>query len=141
MTRAPRSASCRVANGAAMACSSVTTVIPVSGLIACAPSTDLRSGVHRKPAFVVLGPQPHALAIRRRLATYVERIDVEQRPHGAKLVASHDGVRQLGSQQIEEQRRDQRPVDDQSGITLDLGNVLADRKSTRLNSSHQIISY
>ena len=34
MTRAPRSASCRVANGAATACSSVTTVIPSSGSLA-----------------------------------------------------------------------------------------------------------
>ena len=32
MTRAPRSASCRVANGAAIACSSATTVMPASGL-------------------------------------------------------------------------------------------------------------
>src|SRR5262245_46740513 len=31
MTRAPRSASCRVANGAATACSIDTTVIPCSG--------------------------------------------------------------------------------------------------------------
>src|ERR1044071_3200758 len=31
MTRAPRSASCRVANGAATACSTATTVIPSSG--------------------------------------------------------------------------------------------------------------
>src|SRR5262245_36403870 len=33
MTRAPRSASCRVANGAATACSSATTVIPSRGRI------------------------------------------------------------------------------------------------------------
>src|SRR6476646_3255101 len=33
MTRAPRSASCRVQNGAAIACSSVTTVMPSSGRI------------------------------------------------------------------------------------------------------------
>ena len=31
MTRAPRSASCRVQNGAAIACSSVTTVMPSRG--------------------------------------------------------------------------------------------------------------
>src|SRR5258706_15731000 len=31
MTRAPRSASCRVANGAATACSTATTVIPSRG--------------------------------------------------------------------------------------------------------------
>src|SRR2546428_12876295 len=33
MTRAPRSASCRVANGAATACSIATTVIPARGCI------------------------------------------------------------------------------------------------------------
>src|SRR5678816_1574272 len=37
MTRAPRSASCRVQNGAAIACSSVATVMPSSGRIVWIP--------------------------------------------------------------------------------------------------------
>src|SRR5438876_5391116 len=95
MTRAPRSASWRVANGAAIACSSVTTVMPVSGLIGFSRSSDLCGGVHGEPALVVLGPQPHALAILRRLAAYIEGIDVEQRAHRAKFITPHNGVRPL----------------------------------------------
>src|SRR5437868_10375531 len=49
MTRAPRSASCRVANGAATACSTETTVMPFRGRIAGRP----RSIRSRQPEHVL----------------------------------------------------------------------------------------
>src|SRR6478735_5350559 len=57
MTRAPRSASCRVQNGAAIACSSVTTVMPSSGRIgwATVPDTDRRASERTRQAEHVLG--------------------------------------------------------------------------------------
>src|SRR5438874_6845896 len=45
MTRAPRSASWRVANGAATACSTATTVIPSRGLIGPRESEDVLGDV------------------------------------------------------------------------------------------------
>src|SRR3954469_20784315 len=80
MTRAPRSASWRVANGAAIACSSVTTVIPLSGCKSGSPQR--RDRIHRQPAFVVLGPQPDRRAVGLELAVHPERVQVERRPHG-----------------------------------------------------------
>src|SRR5882672_12186839 len=80
MTRAPRSASWRVANGAAMACSSVTTVSPLSGCMSGSPQR--RDRIHREPAFMVLGPQLDGLAVVLELAVDAERGRVEGRAHG-----------------------------------------------------------
>src|ERR1700739_3216192 len=91
MTRAPRSASCRVAKGAAIACSSVTTVIPVKGRMSVS-SPDDRGGVHGQPAFVILRPQTEGLAVGLRLAAYVEGIDVEGQPDGLEAVLNDFGV-------------------------------------------------
>src|SRR5215468_6189429 len=44
MTRAPMSASCRVANGALTACSSATTRMPVSGRVTAASGNALEQG-------------------------------------------------------------------------------------------------
>src|SRR4051794_37215452 len=98
MTRAPRSASWRVAKGAAMACSSVTTVIPVRGLTFIS-SLDHCGGIHRQPAFVVFCPKMEGLAVSQRLAAHKEGIDVEGRPDGLEPVLNHLGVRALMAQE------------------------------------------
>src|SRR6478735_3349523 len=87
MTRAPRSASCRVANGAAIACSSVTTVMPFSGCMClslwmvCGESAQDCGGVHGQPPLVVGGPEADRLAVRLGLPVHVERVQVEGRSH------------------------------------------------------------
>src|SRR6266705_4992073 len=100
MTRAPRSASWRVAKGAAMACSRVTMVMPCSGLMLLS-SLDGRGGFHGQPTLVVLGPQAEGLAVGLGLAADVEGVDVEHRPHGAEFVARHHRIRQLVAQQVQ----------------------------------------
>src|ERR1700756_1863653 len=124
MTRAPRSASWRVAKGAAMACSRVTTVMPVKGCMAFS-SADDRGCVHGQPAVVVLRPEADCLAIRLRCAAYRERVDVEGRTDRPEAIFQHLSLGALVAQQVEQQRRDQRPVHDQAWITLDLGHVAA----------------
>ena len=65
-------------------------------------------------ALVIARPQPDRLAVRLRLAADEEGIDVEHGPHGPELVAGDLGVRQPVAQQVEQQRRDQRTVDDRA---------------------------
>src|SRR4051812_37211465 len=123
MTRAPRSASCRVANGAAIACSSVTTVMPLSGCIfvvsgfACESAQD-GSRVHRQPALVIGGPKSNGLAIGLRLPADVEGVEVEGRANGLEAEARHVGTGHLAPQQVHQQRGDQRAVHDQAGVAL-----------------------
>src|SRR6185436_11793663 len=112
MTRAPRSANWRVANGAAMACSRVTTVMPASGCM-MAPLADDCGGIHRQPALVIAGPEMERLAVRLRLAADEEVVGIERRAHRAKLVARDFRIGQLMPQQVEQQRRDQRSVHDE----------------------------
>src|SRR5215211_6444914 len=100
MTRAPRSASWRVAKGAAIACSSVTTVMPLSGCMfpvsgfACGSAQD--SGrVHGQPALVVGGPEPDGLAIGLRLPADMEGIEIERGANGLEAEAHHVGAGHL----------------------------------------------
>src|SRR6202040_3398540 len=87
ITRAPRSASWRVANGAAMACSSDTTVTPSRGLmIESSPQDCCR--VHGQPSFVIPGPKLHGVAIAGA-AVYRKRLEIEQRPDGLELESRH----------------------------------------------------
>src|SRR5581483_4451783 len=123
MTRAPMSASWRVAKGPAIACSSVTTVTPASGCIA--RSGDGCASVHGEPAVVVARPQADLIAVRVRFAADEEVVDVEQRTHGAEFVAGHDGLGHLPAQEVEQQGRDERAVHDETGIALFLRDVAA----------------
>src|SRR5688500_1715002 len=96
MTRAPRSASWRVANGAAIACSSVTTVRPLRGCMVDSwlkrRSAQRRDRVHRQPAFVVLRPQLDGLAIGLQLAVDPEGVQIEGRLDGLEAEACDVGV-------------------------------------------------
>src|SRR5690349_19372245 len=98
MTRAPRSASWRVAKGAAIACSSVTTVMPLRGcmslslLVLRGDSAQDRGGVHRQPAFVVRGPEVHRFAVGQRLAADVKRVQIESRADRLEAKARHVGL-------------------------------------------------
>src|SRR6185436_4011800 len=127
ITRAPRSASWRVANGAAIACSRVTTVRPLSGCMGRSfrGSAQRGSRVHREPALMVLGPQLDGLAVVLKLAVDAERVQVERRPDGLEAERRDVGLGQAAPHQVHQQRGDQRPVHDQSGIALDFGDVLA----------------
>src|SRR6185312_12053686 len=113
MTRAPRSASCRVANGPAIACSSVTTVMPASGCT-IGPLRDDRRGFHRQAAAMILRPQLHGPAVARRLAADEKRIDVEQRARGTEGEARDRRVGSMLAQEIEQQGGEQRTVHDQA---------------------------
>src|SRR5450755_3629075 len=84
---------------------------------------DDRGGIHREPPFVILGPEMKSLSVRARLAADVEVAGVESRAHRPKLIADDLGFRQLMAQEVEQQGRDERPVDDQPGILLDLRDV------------------
>src|SRR6266700_6760409 len=84
---------------------------------------DDRGGIHRKPAFVVPGPEMERLSIRARLAADVEGMGVERRPDCTKLVAGDFGPRRLMAQEVEQQRREERPMDDQARILLDLRDI------------------
>src|SRR3984957_874336 len=61
MTRAPMSASCRVANGALTACSSATTTMPVSGRVTAASGNALEQGGKSLPAADAHGLEAVAL--------------------------------------------------------------------------------
>src|SRR4030095_14442259 len=124
MTRAASCATRRVANGAAIACSSVTTVTPLSGLMVVS-SLDYRARIHGQPAFVVLGPQPEGVAIRLRLSAHKKVVDVETRAHRSKFVTRYLCLRQLVTQEIQQERCDQRTMNDQAGIAFDRGDVAA----------------
>src|SRR3954469_1222885 len=124
MTRAPRSASWRVAKGPAIACSRVMMVVPVKGRM-FGSSRDHRGGIHGQPAFVILRPQTDGPTVLLRHAADEEGVDVEGRPHRPEAVLDHLGVGPLLTEQVEQQGRDQRAVDDQAGISLDLRYVSA----------------
>src|SRR6185436_4990497 len=109
MTRAPRSANWRVANGAAMACSSVTTVSPLSGCISGSPQR--RDRIHRQPAFMVLGPQLDA-AVGLRLAIDAERAQVEGRANGLEPEGGDVGIGRVAANQVHQQGGDQGAVHD-----------------------------
>src|SRR5436309_14283157 len=98
MTRAPRSASWRVANGAAMACSSVTTVSPLRGCMS--GSTKCRDRIHREPAFMVLSPQLDGPAVVFELPVDAERVQVEGRTHGLETEHGDVGIGRVAAHQV-----------------------------------------
>jgi len=65
------------------------------------------------------------LAVGVRIAADVECVQVEAWPHRFEAKARNVGVGQLAAQQVHEQRGDQRAVDDQARVTLDLRHMLA----------------
>src|SRR5216683_1270877 len=77
---------------------------------------DERRRIHGQPAFVVAGPQVKRPAVRLRLAADEERVEVEDRAHCAELELRDSRIRQLPAQQIDEERGDQRTVDDQARV-------------------------
>src|ERR1700675_4696503 len=90
ITRAPRSASWRVANGAAIACSSDTTVTPFKVLMIGSSPQDRRR-VHGQPSFMIARPKLHGVAIAG-LAAYRKRFEIEQRPDRPELESRHVGL-------------------------------------------------
>ena len=74
---------------------------------------------------MVLHPQAESLSVGLRLAAHEERMDVEYRAHRLELVARHDGIGPLVAQEVEQQRREHRPVHDEARIAFDLGDVAA----------------
>src|SRR5512140_1074195 len=130
MMRAPRSASWRVQNGAAIACSSETTVMPSSGLgltltaVMCGTSSSqLGAGLHGEPAFLVLRPQAHRLAVLGRLLSDAERVQVERRSHGLELETAQERLWRVLSHELGQQRSEQRPVHHQTWIAFDLRHI------------------
>src|SRR3954451_14348066 len=125
MTRAPRSASWRVANGAAIACSSVTMVMPLSGCMSISlvqvmsESTQHGRCVHGQPAFVIGGPEMDGLAVELRVAADMECVQVERGPHGLEAKARHVRIGHLPTQEVHQQRGDERAMDDQARVALD----------------------
>src|SRR5216683_2619317 len=123
ITRAPRSASWRVAKGAAMACSSDTTVTPSKGLMIESSSQD-RSRIHGQPSFTIAGPKLHGVALAGATA-YRKRFEIEQRPDGLEVESRHVGLGHFPAQEVEQQRGNQRAVNHEAGIAFDLGDIAA----------------
>ena len=67
---------------------------------------------------MIASPQANAAPVVRRLAADEEVVGIECRPQRPKLETLDDRGGQLMAQQIEQQCRDQRSVNDESGITL-----------------------
>src|SRR6267143_1283292 len=84
-----------------------------------------RRRVHGQPAFMVAGPQVKRPAVRLRLAADEEGVEVEDRAHSAELELRDSRIRSLPAQQIDEERGDQRTVDDQARVALDLRYITA----------------
>ena len=60
-----------------------------------------------------------------RLAVDLERVQVEGRAYRPEAEGGDIGARRVASQQVQQQRGEQRPVDDETGVALDLGDVAA----------------
>src|ERR1700730_19249938 len=123
ITRAPRSASWRVANGAAIACSSDTTVTPSKGLMIESSPQDRRR-VHGQPSFMIPGPELHGVALVGA-AAYRKRFEIEQRPDGLELESGSGSLGHFPAQEVEQERADQRAVDHETRIAFDLGDIAA----------------
>src|SRR4030095_12184894 len=80
--------------------------------------------LHRQRAFAAARPEREAPVTVGATADG-ERMQVEERAERLEVEAADDCVGMLAAQQVDEQRRDQRPVDDQPRIALDLGDVAA----------------
>src|SRR5437016_14382781 len=100
LTRAPRSPSWRVANGAAIACSSDTTVTPSKGLMIQWSPQDRRR-VHGQPSFMVPGPELDGIALGGA-AAYRKRFEIEQRPDGLELESRYVGLGHFPAQEVEQ---------------------------------------
>src|SRR6202030_490056 len=123
ITRAPRSASWRVANGAAIACSSDTTVTPSKGLMIESSPQDRRR-VHGQPSFMIPGPELHGVALAGAGA-YRKRFKIAQRPDGLELESGYGGLGHFPAQEVEQERGDQRAMDHETRIAFDLGDIAA----------------
>src|SRR6267143_4332092 len=86
---------------------------------------DERRRIHGQPAFMIAGPQVKRPAVRLRLAADEESVEVEDRAHRAELELRDSRIRQLPAQQVDEERGDQRTVDDQARVALDLRYITA----------------
>ena len=79
---------------------------------------------HRQPTVVAARPEVDGGAAVEAAAE-LERVDVEQRLHRLEGEAPDDQARALPPRLVDQQGGDQRPVDDQPRIALDLGDVAA----------------
>jgi predicted RNA-binding Zn-ribbon protein involved in translation (DUF1610 family) len=82
-----------------------------------------RLRLHRKMSADVACPQC-GTALVVRCAMYRERSNIEQRTDRAEAERGNR-ARSVPAQQVDQQRGDQRAVDDQAGIALRLGDVAA----------------
>src|ERR1019366_9065166 len=91
-----------------------------SALLMTTSLGELGAGPHGERTFMVAGPKCEpALAVGS--SAHGERMDVEERAQGLEREAPDDRLRLFATKQLEQQRRDQRPVHDQARIALDLG--------------------
>src|SRR5207253_6970224 len=99
---------------------SVTIVMPLSGCMSLSlldvmsESTQHGRRVHGQPPFVIGGPEVDRLAVRLRVAADVECVQVESWPHGLEAKVRYLCVGHLPTQQVHQQRCDERAVDDQA---------------------------
>src|SRR3954466_14992868 len=93
---------------------------------------------------MVLGPEMEGLsfllAVNLRLAMDREGVDVEGRANRLEAVFGDLRIRQLVAQQIEQQCRDQRAVDDQPWIAFNLRHIAAVVMDTMAVESQRRIS-
>src|ERR1051325_8221187 len=82
-----------------------------------------RGGAHRRRALCALCPEKYFAALVVGRPAHVERRDIEQRRQRAELESLERDVRTLAAQEIDEERGEQRPVDDKAGVAFDSGDV------------------
>src|SRR5258705_6648604 len=78
---------------------------------------------HCEPAFVVARPKGNAIPVTA--SANGEAVNVEQRAYRAETEAAHPDLRQTASQQIHQERGNQRTVHDEAGITFHPGHIRA----------------
>src|SRR5207249_9934549 len=78
---------------------------------------------HGQRAVRALRPERNPAGVVLRSSADIERCDVEQWGYGTELEAPQHGIRALPPQQIDQQRGEQRSVDNQPRIAFDLRDV------------------
>src|SRR5262249_42019835 len=68
-------------------------------------------------------PQTNHVRILRWITVNVERRDVERRPNRLELESCHCLIRRALDEELQQQRRNQRPVDAETGVSLDLPGI------------------
>ena len=65
---------------------------------------------------MVIAPEAHRFPIGRWRAIQAKRVQVKRGPHGFEVKTLHAGAGALAAQQVDEQRGNQRPMDDEAWI-------------------------